>query len=30
MTVVVPGDIEGAPTLVEVGRFLEDGNAIGR
>jgi 2-dehydro-3-deoxygluconokinase len=30
MTVAVPGDIEGAPTLVEVGRFLEDGNAIGR
>jgi 2-dehydro-3-deoxygluconokinase len=30
MTVAVPGDIEGAPTLVEVGRFLEDGNAIVR
>jgi hypothetical protein len=30
MAVAVAGDFEGAPTLVEVGRFLEDGNAIGR
>jgi 2-dehydro-3-deoxygluconokinase len=30
MAVAVPGDFEGAPTLAEVGRFLEDGNAIGR
>jgi sugar/nucleoside kinase (ribokinase family) len=30
MTVAVPGDIEGAPTLAEVGSFLEDSNAIGR
>ena len=30
MAVAVAGDCEGAPTLAEVGRFLEDGNAIGR
>ncbi|HYB87953.1 MAG TPA: sugar kinase [Streptosporangiaceae bacterium] len=30
MAVAVAGDFEGAPTLAEVGRFLEDGNAIGR